>query len=256
MASSSSGRRSFLRQAAIGTISLASLPGILKAANTHRIFKPPLDRGATVLFQGDSITDAGRARDQYYPNQGRGMGFGYVHHIVTELRGRHYGLDLQCYNRGISGNKVYQLADRWEDDCLQLQPDLLSILIGVNDFWHKLNGAYDGTVDVYDRDLRALLTRTKEALPDVGLVLCQPFAVQGGTAIHEGWDDFPPYRETAYRIARDFDAVWIPFQEVFDEALKVAPASYWCPDGVHPSLAGAQLMSEAWMEGVGRVFDL
>jgi lysophospholipase L1-like esterase len=256
MATSSNNRRSFLRKAAWGGLTLATLPGILQAANTHKIDKPALDPGATVLFQGDSITDAGRARDQYYPNQGRGMGFGYVHHLVTELRAKHYSLDLQCYNRGISGNKVYQLADRWEDDCLQLQPDLLSILIGVNDFWHKLNGAYDGTVEVYDRDLRALLTRTKDAFPDLGLVICQPFAVNGGTAIHAGWSDFPPYQEAAHAIARDFNAVWIPFQEVFDEALKMAPASYWCPDGVHPSLAGAQLMSKAWMEGVGKSFDL
>lgn len=256
MANPESNRRSFLRTASLGALSVAGLPGMMKAANRHRIDRARLATGAKVLFQGDSITDAGRAKDQYYPNQAGGMGLGYVHHIVTELLGQHPRLDLKCYNRGISGHKVFQLADRWDDDCLNLKPDLLSILIGVNDFWHKLNGAYDGTAEIYDRDLRALLERTKKALPDVGLVLCEPFAVEGGRAINEKWADFTAYREANKQIARDFDAAWIPFQQVFDEALKVAPASYWCPDGVHPSLAGAQLMSRAWMEGVKANFDL
>ena len=80
------------------------------------------------------------------------------------------GYALKIYNRGISGNKVFQLADRWDKDCLDLRPDVISILIGVNDIWHSLNGNYDGTVEKYDNDYRALLTRTLKALPEVKLV--------------------------------------------------------------------------------------
>ena len=105
-----------------------------------------MPKGLTILFQGDSITDGGRDRGQYYANNARGMGQGYVRHITTELLGNHPGSELRIYNRGISGHKVFQLRDRWVDDCLILKPDVLSILIGVNDFWHTLDWGYQGTV--------------------------------------------------------------------------------------------------------------
>ncbi len=178
------------------------------------------------------------------------MGKGYAYQISSHLLGEHPKKKLRIYNRGISGHKVFQLADRWEDDCLQLKPDILSILIGVNDFWHALNGRYDGTVDVYDSDLRKLLKRTQKALPNVKLILCEPFAVSGGSAVGDKrWsEEFPLYRKSARQIAKDFNAAFVPFQQVFDEALKVAPAAYWCPDGVHPSIAGAHLMKNAWLK--------
>ena len=83
---------------------------------------------------------------------------------------------LKIYNRGISGNKVYQLAERWQADCLDLKPDVVSILIGVNDLWHKREGSYDGTVEKYETDYLALLNRTKEDIPKVNLVGANPFA--------------------------------------------------------------------------------
>ncbi len=249
-------RRNFLRKLPLVAAAMAGLPASLRAANIHSIRKARLSPGATILMQGDSITDAHRDRAQYYPNDARGMGVGYVHHIVTEMLGRHPRLDLHFYNRGISGNKVFQLADRWEDDCLNLQPHLISILIGVNDYWHTLNGNYDGTVEIYETDFRALLDRTRKALPDVGLVIGEPFAVRGGRAISDAWRDFGAYRRVAREIAQDYGAVFLPYQRIFDEALEVAPVAYWCPDGVHPSLAGARLMAAAWLEGVSQAFDL
>jgi lysophospholipase L1-like esterase len=162
------------------------------------------------------------------------------------------GLNLTIYNRGISGNKVYQLAERWDKDCLDLQPDVLSILIGVNDYWHKRNGNYDGTPEIYENDYRKLLTRTREALPEVKLVICQPFILTNTSAVDESWvKPFSAYQETAAKIAQEYHAVWVPFQEAFDKAIDQAPASYWAGDGVHPSMAGAQLMAEAWLEAIG-----
>jgi lysophospholipase L1-like esterase len=160
-------------------------------------------------------------------------------------------LQPQIYNRGISGNKVFQLADRWEKDCLELKPDVLSILIGVNDFWHMRNGQYDGTVKIYESDFRKLLSNTKSALPNIQLVICQPFVLPGTTAVDETWlEPFAPYQAAAEKICKEFDAVWVPFQKVFDEALNHAPASWWAPDGVHPSMAGAYLMAAAWLKAV------
>ena len=98
---------------------------------------------------------------------------------AAALLEKYASLNLKIYNKGISGNKVFQLAERWDKDCLELKPDVLSILIGVNDIWHKLNGQYNGTVEIYRKDYIALLERTKKALPDVKLIICEPFAVTG-----------------------------------------------------------------------------
>lgn len=239
-------RRHFLHTS--GTLTTAGFgagalfPGMVKEVTMD------LPTGMRILFQGDSITDAGRDRGDYYANSGRGMGGGYVYQIVAELLASNPKAGLQCFNRGISGHKVYQLADRWELDCLALKPDVLSILIGVNDFWHMINGNYDGTVAVYERDFRALLQQTKDALPNVKLLIGEPFAVTGGTAINEKWADFDQYRMAARKIAGEFGAAFIPYHSIFAEALTSAPARYWCPDGVHPSIAGASLMKTAWMK--------
>jgi len=244
-------RRSFLHLAALTTLTSTTVPGLVKAANQHLGENPPLAnaKGQTVLFQGDSITDGGRNRGYYYPNQGAGMGGGYVHHTVTHLLGKYPDRDYKFYNRGISGNKVFEMADRWQDDCLNLRPDVLSILIGVNDYWHTLDLGYKGTVEVYERDFRKLLDQTKKELPEVKLIIGEPYAIKGGTAIDGRWEPFHAYRHAAKNIAKDYGAVFIPYHSIFDEALKLAPASYWSPDGVHPSLAGSYLMKEGWIAG-------
>lgn len=249
-------RRKFISRTAVGTAALASIPAIVSAsvapANKKKAKKYSLfQKGNTVLFQGDSITDAGRDKEKELPNNSRSFGSGYAFLAASALMNDLAELNLTLYNRGISGNKVFQLADRWQKDCLDLKPDLLSILIGVNDYWHKRNGNYDGTVEVYEKDYRALLQRTQNELPGIKLVICQPFYVLNTSAVDETWvDPMKEYQAVAKKIAKEFNAVWVPFQEVFDEAVKYAPATYWTGDGVHPSMAGAQLMAEAWLRAV------
>jgi lysophospholipase L1-like esterase len=204
-----------------------------------------------MLFQGDSITDAGRDRKREgNANDARAMGRGYVFMAASRLLADHAGAGLKIYNRGISGNKVFQLAERWDEDCLALEPDLVSILIGVNDIWHKLNGRYDGTVEVYERDYRALLARTRRALPAVKLVVCEPFVLRCGAVNDEWFPDFDRYRAAARKVAGEFDATFVPFQSMFDRAVEQAPPEYWAADGVHPSIAGAQWMADTWLEAV------
>lgn len=245
-------RRSFVRKAAVGGLMALSIPEIISAA-----FAPAakntitLSKGNTILFQGDSITDAGRNRDEAAPNNPSSLGSGYSMLAGAALLEKFSKLDLKIHNRGISGNKVFQLAERWDKDCLDLKPDILSILIGVNDIWHKLTGNYDGTVDIYRKDFISLLERTKKSLPDVKLVICEPFAVPGVKAVDDKWyPEFYNYQKAAREIAEKFDALFIPYQKIYDEAQKQAPGSYWTPDGVHPSLAGAQLMALAWLDAV------
>lgn len=250
-----SNRRRFLQNVAVGAAGLISIPAILKASEfeedsiSSRINPSFLKGNQVILFQGDSITDAGRKRDVADPNSQAALGTGYAFLAAAELLNDFPQRGLKIYNKGISGNKVFQLAARWQPDCLDLKPGVLSILIGVNDYWHKHNGNYDGTVEIYERDFRALLKNTKEALPNVRLVIGEPFAVLGCKAVDKTWfPEFDRYREVAKKMAEEFNAVFIPYHSIFEKACKVAPPTYWTADGVHPSIAGAKLMAEAWMQ--------
>jgi lysophospholipase L1-like esterase len=244
-------RRSFLVHSglALGGASLAGLPTSSSAAEAW----PPAPReliakGDIILFQGDSITDVGRKKDpNAAANDQPALGTGYAWLAAAELLVDHPEAGLKVHNRGISGNKVYQLADRWQADCLDLKPNVLSILIGVNDFWHTLNGNYNGTVEKYEADYRALLERTRKALPKVKLLICEPFVLHCGAVNDKWFPEFDRYRAAAQRIARSFHATFLPFQAMFDEAVKYAPPAHWAADGVHPTAAGASLMAYNWL---------
>jgi lysophospholipase L1-like esterase len=245
-------RRSFIKKAALGGLMAASIPEILAASAVSKTIKKiTLLKDNIILFQGDSITDAGRNREDNSFNNSDSLGSGYPMLAGAALLEKYPALNLKVYNKGISGNKVYQLAERWEKDCLEIKPDILSILIGVNDIWHKLDGHYNGTVEIYKNDYISLLERTIKVLPNVKLVICEPYAVPGVEAVDSKWyPEFYGYQKAAYEIAVQFGAVFIPYQKIFDEAIKHAPGNYWTPDGVHPSLAGAQLMAQAWITSV------
>lgn len=209
-----------------------------------------LKKGSVVLFQGDSITDAGRNRGSKGANSARAMGFGYPFLISSALLADHPQSEIKCYNRGISGNKVPDLDKRWDEDCIKLKPDVLSILIGVNDIWHKLNGRYDGTVKDYEVGFAALLERTKKALPNTRIVICEPFVLRCG-AVKDNWfPEFEERRAAAERVSKAAKATWVPFQAVLNEAVKTTAPNYWAGDGVHPSMAGHALMAKTWREAV------
>jgi lysophospholipase L1-like esterase len=245
-------RRSFIKKTALGTVAAISFPEILSAAMPKEKIKSiKLLKDQVILYQGDSITDSGRNKEDSGFNTARNLGSGYPLLAGAAILNKYEALNLKIYNKGISGNKVFQLAERWDKDCLELKPDVVSILIGVNDIWHKLNGTYNGTAEIYRNDYIALLERTIKALPNVKLIICEPFAVKGVKAVDDKWyPEFFDYQKAAKDIARQFRATFIPFQSVFDEAQKRAPGSYWTGDGVHPSLAGAQLMAKAWMKAL------
>jgi lysophospholipase L1-like esterase len=247
MPTSDNSRRSFIRKAALGTIAAVSIPQIISAAAPK--FKTKhitLAKGQTILFQGDSITDSGRNKEDSGFNTARCLGSGYPMLTAAALLEKHADLQLKIFNKGVSGNKVYQLVDRWDNDCIAIKPDVLSILIGVNDLWHKLNGQYNGTVEVYRKDYIALIEMTKRLLPDVRLIIGEPFGVKGIKAVNDTWyPEFLEYQKAAREVADQFGAAFIPYQAIYDEAQKQAPGVFWTADGVHPTLAGAQLMSQA-----------
>lgn len=253
-----SNRRDFLKRTVLAGAGAMMIPEILQACNlgisnenvaSGLKFSP----NAVVLFQGDSITDAGRKReDENNANNQKMLGNGYPMFTAAELLSKYAGYNLQIYNRGISGNKVFQLRERWEKDCFSLKPDVLSILIGINDYWHMKKHGYEGTLTKFSADYRDLLTSTKKQLPGVRLVICEPFTIKGGTALDDTWyPEFADYRETVKTLAKEFNAILVPFQSVFDKALEKAPVAYWGADGVHPSMAGAMLMAGAWLKATG-----
>ena len=261
LAENQSTRRDFLRMTATAAAGTLGAAAILSGSGCSSTAKSPfrsasgglIGTNSVILFQGDSITDAGRDRSrEKHANDGRALGSGYAFLAACQLLAERPADGLKIYNRGISGNKVFQLAERWDPDCIALKPDVVSILIGVNDIWHKLNGQYNGTIEVYEKDYRALLERTRQALPGVKLVICEPFVLRCGAVNDKWFPDFDGYRAAARKVATEFKAVFIPFQSMFDGAAQKAPPAHWAGDGVHPTMAGGGLMAQAWLNAVSR----
>ena len=215
-----------------------------------------LTTGDRVLFQGDSITDCGRDKAFDPPHtdpaqRGTSLGNGYPLLIAAHLAADRPDLNLTVRNLGISGNRIVDLAARIKEHGWNLQPTVLSILIGINDTWHTFSR--DSGVDHvrFERTYRQLLADTRERLPEVRLVLCEPFLLPCGVA-GQGWfEDLAPRQAVVRQLAKEFSAVFVPFQAAFDEASRRAPPAHWAGDGVHPSPAGHQIMARAWLAAVG-----
>lgn len=204
----------------------------------------------TILFQGDSITDGSRGRNED-PNHI--LGHGYVFAIASRL-----GFELAqsrpyFINRGISGNRVSDLYGRWNEDAISLNPDLISILIGVNDAGRIVDGHPGGVTDRFERVYRHLLAETKEVLPHTGLVLCEPFLLKTA-AREERWAQWKvrldDYSRIVRSLAEEYEAVFVPLQAPFDRAAAAMNAEYWLWDGVHPTVAGHELIAREWLAAV------
>ena len=207
---------------------------------------------SNILFQGDSITDTGRHKEDDRgtdrEKMGSFLGKGYAMMTAARLLAENPQMNIK--NLGISGNRIVDLYARAQEHIWNHQPDILSILIGVNDTWHHFKRQAGVNQARFDRCYRQLLSETTEACPDVQLVLCHPFVLPCGV-VEDGWrEDVDQRRQTIDQIAGDFDAIVVPFQDMFDEAVKRAPAEHWAPDGVHPSPAGHYLMAQRWQQSV------
>jgi len=223
---------------------------VLPLAGSRRLTAPG-DSGTVILFQGDSITDCGRDRAAGAPNLAAALGNGYPLLVASHLLARRPDAGYRFFNRGVSGNTVPDCDARWPTDTIALAPDVVSILIGVNDYWHTLNGTYHGTAADYEQQFAALLARTRSALPGVRLVVLEPFALRTGVVTDQWLGPFDERRQIARRVADAAGAVYLPTQDLFDRLCREAPPSYWTADGVHPTAAGHGAIARMWMEGVG-----
>lgn len=203
-----------------------------------------------VLFQGDSITDCCRNREITKSNVE--LGNGYAMLVAARLLAKYPDKNYSIYNRGISGNRIVDLYARWKEDCLNMKPDVLSILIGINDIWKDKDPTRLSGVELsrYERIYQELLEWTVETLPEIKIVLCEPFALPFGVVTEKWLPDLKKRRAIVERLATDFKATFVPFQRVFDIAVKQKESSYWLVDGVHPTYAGHSLMSDIWLEKV------
>lgn len=244
-------RRKFLSKSLLGIGATAVVaPSIFAAeAVTKPTGKISIQPNDIILFQGDSITDAGRKKDNLAANDTAAFGNGYAMMAAGTLLNTHAAHKIKVYNRGISGNRVPDLLNRWEKDALELKPTILSILIGVNDFWRTKDSGAANSPAQYKQQYQQLLERTLKALPQVKLLIGEPFGVKGVKHVTDAWyPDFLGYQQAAKEIAKEFNAVFLPYQAIFDKAGSRADGSYWTTDGVHTTLAGANLMAKSWLD--------
>lgn len=210
-------------------------------------------KALTFLFQGDSITDGNRGRN-LDPNHI--MGHGYAYSIASRIGADFPEAGFTFYNRGISGNKITDLQKRWETDTLNLKPDVLSILIGINDTGATINKPAEATtVEEFESIYRTLLTDCRRANPEILFVLGIPFVYPVGKRAEnfEKWRDDTNNRQAVIRkLAGEFDAVVVDYPAVFEKAFKKAATEYWIWDGIHPTVFAHELMAREWMKQVGK----
>lgn len=203
------------------------------------------------LFQGDSITDGNRGRN-LDPNHI--MGHGYAYSVASRIGADFPDKGFTFYNRGISGNKITDLQKRWESDTLALKPDVLSVLIGINDVNAIINNAPEATsLEKFEGIYRTLLQDCRRANPEILFVLGIPFVYAVGKRAEnwEQWRDLTQARQEVVRkLAGEFDAVVVDYPAVLDKAMHQTPAEYWIWDGIHPTVFAHELMAREWLKQV------
>ena len=197
-----------------------------------------IDDNTTVLFQGDSITDAERSRVDLH-----NIGRGYAHMASSLFLAEYPEKGVTFLNRGISGNTVKDLRARWQKDTLDLKPDVLSILIGVN-------GRFKFSAEEYKSTYSGLLDSTLAALPNITLVLCDPFVNAREKPGSRARVEVDKRRAIVKKLALKYKVIHVPTQDMYDEAAKRGNPNYWIWDGVHPMPAGHELLARRWINTV------
>lgn len=196
-----------------------------------------------ILFQGDSITDAGRDRRDYHK-----MGPGYPKYAVEAIAAKHPDVDFEFLNLSISGNRTDQLFDRLYPDAIALNPDVISIMIGINDVWHRyLGGRVETTDEQFEANYRAILKHLREQT-NAKIVVIAPYLLDCEDK-EQVREDLKTIQPIVRRLAKEYADVFIPLDEIFAEALKTQPEpKYYSGDGVHPNDNGAKFIGARYAE--------
>lgn len=201
-----------------------------------------------ILFQGDSITDAGRIRE-IEDHMGAGYPLLVKAHLGFESPGKY-----EFLNRGISGDRIVDVYARIKKDIINIRPDILSILVGVNDVGHEFTATPNGVkADKFYKIYDMLIAEIKEALPDIKIMIMEPFLLKTN-ATEEKWDKYRPEvekrAEIAKKIAQKYNLSFIPLQEGFDKLSEKTGTSYWIGDGVHPTAMGHEYIKNEWIKAL------
>lgn len=204
-----------------------------------------IKKDSLILFQGDSITDCSRLRDD-----GNDLGKGYAMMTAAAFNAMYPEMHVRFLNRGISGNRAINLKERWQEDCIDLRPDVVSILIGINDTWRKFDRQDPTTVEAFKESYHYILTEIKEKL-DAKIIIMEPFLLPVKEEQKKLWrEDLDPKINAARELAREFNATYIPLDGIFASAAVKREPSFWAADGVHPTQAGHALIAKAWLENI------
>jgi lysophospholipase L1-like esterase len=210
---------------------------------------PFLHKDNIIVFQGDSITDGGRQRTGSDYNHIMGQDYAYI--LAAKIGYQSPERNLNFINRGDGGDRVTDLAARWQTDTIDIHPNLLSILIGVNDTLSKRHDPE--TAEEFETIYDHLLAQTIAALPGTKIVLGQPFVLPVGKhkdTYAEDLTEIKKRQDIVERLATKYHLPVIHYQRAFDEACKRAPADHWSWDGIHPTYAGHGLMAAEWLRTV------
>ncbi|MBN2166328.1 MAG: SGNH/GDSL hydrolase family protein [Marinilabiliaceae bacterium] len=245
-------RRDFLKKTLLTGTGVVGAGLFMQSCNCKGVLssKEMLPRGSVVLFQGDSITDGNRSRDDDWNHV---LGHGYAQMIAARLWFDYPEMDYSFFNRGISGNTIEDLNNRWVEDAIALKPTILSILIGINDVYGIVKGYLKQTLYEFEQQYRQLIILTKKELSQTTIVLCEPFILPGGR-VDEKSDIWQ--KETRARagvisnLAKEFNLIFLPLQKSFSDACNAAPAKHWIWDGIHPMPGGHELIAREWLKVV------
>lgn len=198
-----------------------------------------------ILFQGDSITDCGRDREF-----DRSMGTGYATNVAQSL-GYDYPGQYEFINRGIGGNRIVDVYARIKRDIINIVPDYMSLLIGVNDTWHEFDFQNGVETDKFEKIYDMLISEIKEALPNIKIIILEPYLMIGRATenkFNEFKADVLEKASVAKKIAAKHNLKFVPLQEKFDAMEKIVSEPYWTTDGVHPANPGHELIAREWIK--------
>ncbi len=202
-----------------------------------------------ILFQGDSITDADRIRET------DDLGRGYPLQVAARLGFAHPG-EYELCNRGVSGDRIVDVYARIKKDIVNLKPDVMSLLIGVNDVWHEFGAENGVSAEKFEKIYGMLIEEIKAALPNIRIILLGAYVCRGTgtTETEEKWAKFSAEvalrAEAAKRTAEKYNMEYIPLQPLFDRAEKAMPPEYWTKDGVHPTVYGHAIIAEELINAI------
>lgn len=211
--------------------------------------KNSIKKNTIILFQGDSITDCGRMREVE-----SSLGDGYVQKISQRLNALYPDYHFHVINKGVSGNRVVDLHERWKKDCIDLQPTLVTILVGINDCWRRFDSNDPTSVDDYKETYRSLLTQIMDHT-DAEIIIMEPFLLpviehnsEWSAGQHQWRVDLDPKIHAVRTIARELRVKFIPLDGIFAKLATQLPMEYWTVDGVHPTEAGHEAIAQEWLK--------